>query len=312
MLDAFSKIIPILLLIGFGFYLNNRHTISDEVISGLRKGIVNIALPAVLFLTFKNMVIEKEFYLVTLITFVMLILFYSLGYFISKTPYMHTNLTPFFMTSTAFGTIGITLYSAVYGMEYLDQYTIFGIGHEFFVWFIYITLIRQHFEKSRFSWKTIKGFAESPLIIAIVLGIALNLTGIGRQIETNFIWLGIENTLEYLAGLITPLLLIIIGFTLKIERQYIQEASKLVFVRLVIMLSIGYLVKFFWINNLIETNPFFDFGFFTFLILPPPFSLPVFISEYETKESEAILSNALVLSTIVCVILFISAFILIQ
>lgn len=312
MVEAFSKIIPILLLIGFGFYLNHRHSISDEVIYALRKGIVNIALPAVLFLTFKNMVIEKEFYLVTVITFVMLMLFYVVGYLVSKTSYMHTNLTPFFMTSTAFGTIGITLYSAVYGMEHLAQYTIFGIGHEFFVWFVYLTLIRQHFEKTRFSWKTIKGFAESPLIIAIVLGILLNLTGLGRYIEKNFIWIGIEITLDYLASLITPLLLIIIGFTLKIERQYLQEAAKLVFVRLVIMLSLGYLVKIFWIDPNITTNPFFDFGFFTFLILPPPFSLAVFIGEYETKESEAILSNALVLSTIVCVLVFISAYIWIQ
>jgi predicted permease len=305
MLLAISKIIPILLLIGFGFYLNNRHRISEEVIPTLRKGIVNIALPAVLFLTFKNMTIEKEFYLVTVIVLIMLTLFYSVGYFVSKTAYMHTNLTPFFMTSTAFGTIGITLYSAVFGMDQLAHYTIFGIGHEFFVWFIYLTLIRQHFEKTRFSIKTIKGFAESPLVIAIVLGIAMNLSGIGSRINSNFLWMGIETTLEYLASLITPMLLIIIGHTLKIERAYIREASKLVIVRLLIMLSLGYLVKWLVIDALVDTNLFFDFGYFTFLILPPPFSLSVFVGEYESKENEAILSNALVLSTIVCVVLFI-------
>ena len=305
MLIAISKIIPILLLIGFGLYLNKRHNIPSEVIPTLRKGIVNIALPAVLFLTFKNMSIEKEFYLVTIIVLMMLTIFYVIGYLISRSPKMHTNLTPFFMTSTAFGTIGITLYSAVFGMDQLAQYTILGIGHEFFVWFIYLTLIRQHFEKTRFSLKTIKGFAESPLVISIVLGIFLNLSGIGAQINSNFLWMGMEATLEYLSNIITPLLLIIIGYSIRLEPQYLFEATKLVVIRLIIMLSIGYIIKWFVIDALMNTNMYFDFGYYTFLILPPPFSLSIFIGEYENQENEAILSNALVLSTIICVVLFI-------
>lgn len=43
-----------------------------------------------------------------------------------------------------------------------------------------------------------------------------------------------------------------------------------------IILGVGYLIKFFIIDKLIVGDKIFNYAHFTFLILPLPFSLPIF------------------------------------
>ena len=135
MSDIVSNIIPIVLLICFGHFIRYKDMLTEDVIKGIRKIVIDISLPAILFITYVNMEIRKEYFVIMIATVFLLFAFY------------------FFVA-----------------------------------------------------------------------------------------------------------------------------------IRLTVILVVGYLFKFFVIDKIITPDKLFNYAYFTFLILPIPFSLPIFVSQYGTKE----------------------------
>jgi malate permease and related proteins len=305
MSEPIIKIIPILLLILFGSLIQYKKWFDDQFINNLKKMVINIVLPCVLFVTFKNMTLEIKYLLLSVISFIMLFVYYFIGVFIKRVFRLKNPIIPFFTTSTAFGLLGLQLFEGVYGIEKLGDLILLGIGNEFFVWFVYLTLIKQKLGDSKFSMKTMIDFMTSPLIIAIFAGLLINLLGFSAYFDQMILLSGLSLTFEYMASLSTPLILIIIGFGIRINAHYLKPALQLLLIRLVVNLVMGIVFKQFIVNPLFETNLNFNLAYFTFLILPPPFSLSIFVGQYCSEEDTIITNNGIVLATISCIILFI-------
>lgn len=304
--EIIAKVIPILLLIGLGFYLQQKNIVKEEVIDAVKNGVVNIALPSVLFLTFRDMTLKKEYFLITIFIFILLLTLYGIGILLNKIKSISHPLIPFTITTCSFGLFGVPLFSSIFGIENLEKLSILGIGHEFFIWFIFYTLMKIKFKGESFSVEVIKGFLKSPLIIAIILGLALNISGYNLIFEQNPLLKGIDYVLQDLSSLATPLILIIIGFGLKFNKQYMKESTKLTIIRLVTILVVGYAFKFLIIDRIIVDDKLFNYAFFTFLILPPPYSLPIFVGEYSNDKYRDIANNVVVLSTIICIVIYVA------
>jgi predicted permease len=305
MAEAISKIIPILLLITIGSLMYHRKWLDNHTADRLKLGVIKIALPAIIFLTFKNMTIEIEYLWLSIIMFGLLCVFYFVGKFINRLFAFNDVLIPFFTTGCTFGLLGIPLFEGVFGIEHLSELSILGIGNEFFVWFVYVTLIGKEMGTKSFNRKTVIEFITSPIIIAIVAGLAINLTDSNGYFEQNTILKGLLRTLEYLASMTTPIILIIIGHGIRLDTKHLARAFRMLVVRIVAVLSIGYTVKIVLIDQLFNNlSPMFNLAYFTFLILPPPFSLAIFVGQYSSEENTAVANNAIVLDTIVCVVLF--------
>lgn len=299
-----DKIIPIFLLILFGVFLRYKKWVKEDTIYEIKKGIINISLPCILFRMFRTMQFEKQFIWIVVIFFSMLILFYFIGFILLKIKFFQYHLLPFVVTGFAFGTLGIPLYSSVYGMENLQLLSILGIGHGIFVWFILVTLLKIQLSKQRFSINNIKSFTKSPLIIAIFLGLVFNTSGLNYYLNKSVWFMGIDNTLKYLAELATPLILIVVGYGLVFNKKYMLNSVRLVSIRLTINLIIGYTIKMLVFDKLIHNN-FFDSTYFTFLVMPIPYSLPILIEEYGGSEKDRdLLTNTVVLNSLVSVSMF--------
>lgn len=305
MSEIISKIIPIFLLIALGYIIKQKNLVKQETMNELKDGVINIALPALLFITFRDMTLKKEYFLVMIATFILLIVLYRAGILINKIKAISHPLVPFVTTSFTFGLLGIPLFASVFGMENLEKISIFGVAHEFFVWFVFYTLLKMKFSNERFSRDTIKGFISSPLVISIILGLLLNILGLDKIFFENTLFMGIDITLNYLSNIATPIILIIIGFGLKLNKIYLKQSMKLFAIRITTILIIGYIFKIFIINKIISNDPLLDYAYFTFLILPPPLSLSLFVDKYAGREYSEIANNIVVIHTIVCVIMFV-------
>jgi predicted permease len=303
--EAIVKIIPILLLILFGKLIRSKNWIDSKTADVLKLGIIKIGLPTVLFLTFKNMDIQKAYLLLSVISFCMIGAFYIVGSIVNRVFKLNNIILPFIVTGFSFGLLGVPLFEGVYGIENLSDLSIIGIGNEFFLWFVYISIFRAKLGNQKFSMKLVWDFAKSPIIIAIIGGLAVNLGGFSKYFDEIIILQGLSKTLEYFATMTTPLMLIIIGYGIKLDKKCLKDAMKIVMIRLVIVFGIGYLTKLLIINPFIHNaSTVFDLAFFTFLALPPPFSLAIFMGDYCSEEEITIANNAIVLSTILCLILF--------
>lgn len=103
MTNIFQRIVPILLLISLGQYIRRKEILHQNSIDELKKIVINIALSAVLFITFINMELKAEYFLVFFIVFLMMIAFYLFGIILNKIEFIKHPLLPFITSGFTFG-----------------------------------------------------------------------------------------------------------------------------------------------------------------------------------------------------------------
>ncbi|GMQ57366.1 auxin efflux carrier [Vallitalea sediminicola] len=304
-MELISKVMPILILFFIGFLIRKTDFLSKETIDGIKKIVIDMALPAVLFIAFVNIELKKEYVGLIFSIMFLCILMLFIGFLLNKIPKISNPVLPFIMSGFTFGLLGIPLYVTVFGEANLPSMAIMGIGHEFFIWIIYISAVKVVFSNEKLSLETLKGFLTSPLIIALVLGITINLLGISNLLFEQPVLNGLYVTLEYFSQVATPLILIVIGYGLSFDKQYTKPTIIYVIMRYVIMLSVGYLIKFLIIDKFMVFDKYLEYGYFTLLILPPPFSLSIFVGRYGDEKNAKLVNNITVATTCVCVITYI-------
>ena len=152
----------------------------------------------------------------------------------------------------------------------------------------------------------LKDLIKNPFIIAVLSGLLINLTGVGEGLSKSIIYNGLLATLDSLGSIVTPLILMILGYELKLNKKYITESAKVVILRLATMLSIGSIIKITILNRLLMPDTMFNYAWFTYLILPPSNSVPILLGQYSTEENAGIATNTTVLNTMVTILIYIA------
>lgn len=123
-----------------------------------------------------------------------------------------------------------------------------------------------------------------------------NLFGIRALMDENIIGQSLLAVVEFLKPITSPLILIVIGYTMTFQRTNTREMVAYLLSRVVLVLGLGTLVLF-AIKNLIHgLDPLFTTAFYAFIILPAPYILPLYIRD---KEETAFFTQLLVYSTVV-------------
>jgi malate permease and related proteins len=93
-LTALSKVLPIFLLILLGILLRRMQFISWGTIGDITKLVVNVTLPAVLFLAFAQVTVEPQYLLIVLIMFMTSTLVLVLGRYLGSPLYRSLSEMP--------------------------------------------------------------------------------------------------------------------------------------------------------------------------------------------------------------------------
>jgi predicted permease len=303
MSEIINRVLPIVLLISLGYLLRRKRFISDKGIDDLRKLIVNLALPAVLFLSFLQIELEVKFLFFIILTFSLCVILYGLGKLLEPHFGADHEYFPFLMTGFEYGMLGISLYGSAYGLDKIGHIAIVDLGHELFIWFIFLALLIKKRDGIQNSRILLTSFLKSPVIIAILSGVLVNLLGVSELLYSLPVSGGVLVTLEYLGNLTVPLILIIVGFGINLDRDYIGEALSVTGLRLVLLLPLAVILSTFLVQRWMGLNEYFQAAIFTLLILPPPFIIPLFMHTEASKEKRYV-NNVLTIYTIFTIVLF--------
>lgn len=298
MSELFVKLLPIFVLLVIGFFAKQKKLFSDSFIQGLKVLIINIALPAVLFDAFSTMTLQLSYLLLFVLIFIYCILLYGLGYGLHMLfPKIFKRLyTKGYMTGFEFGMIGVGLFGAIWGMDQLPVIMLIGFGHELFIWFFYAIVISRTTNKSFSLAETMGHFLKTPTIIAIVLGVVVNLTGVRQLMNENMVGQCLLAVIGFLKPLTSPLILIVIGYTMVFYRTHLREIVVYVLSRNVLVLGLGTLFLFAIKQFVHGLEPLFTTAFYAFVLLPAPYILPLYIQD---EEESAFFTQLLVYSTVV-------------
>tara|TARA_B100000378_G_scaffold277362_1_gene277510 strand:+ start:404 stop:1543 length:1140 start_codon:yes stop_codon:yes gene_type:complete len=232
-----QKTIVFLFFIFIGVLLKVKFK-SKEEISGIKKIILNLALPATIFIALLGVKVELHLLILPLLALGLnLLLFFSMPLILplmgigKNTPEYRT--AKLLVPSLAPGLSSFPFILEFLGDEYLAKAAMSDLGNKVFVlFFLYLVAMNWHYSLQS-NQKKSGGTKLRPLIKAMIsepvnvfIAAALVLLAFGLHMDSLPFFL-IE-TLEKLSLIMTPLVLLFIGLAVKIKRkQFFQIFSLL-------------------------------------------------------------------------------------
>lgn len=306
-IEVLSKVLPVIFLIIIGAFLRKAGFIKQEVVSGLKKIVVNISLPAVLFLTFAETTFESRYILIFLSVFLVCGIMLFLGTGIKRLMKQSNKYYPALFSGFETGMMGYSLFLAVYGAENIYKLALIDLGQVVFVFFVLVSYLQKLNGKSASAKELTVSFIKSPVILSIILGILVslmvNISSISSPI-VHSVW----ETLSLLSALTLPLICIVIGYELKINLKGIGKPFLTALIRISLLLGMAYLINTFIIDRILNLDHTFKIALYTMFILPPPFVIPIFMDERQEQSKQFILNTisvSIILSLIAYMILII-------
>ena len=306
-----NRVLPIVFLILLGMWIRRSKFLAESTMDDLRKLVVNIALPSVLFLTFLQIELKPTYLIVFVIIFRTCLSLFGLGFWIRRQFKIEHAYFPFLMTGFEYGMLGVSLFGGAFGMEKLGNIAVLALGHETFIWFIFLTFLLMKRDGIQETRQLLKVFFRSPVIIAILAGLLLNLLGAKTLLAQAPVGGALVSTLQNLANLVVPLILMIVGYSVKLDRDGIKIAFPVPLLRLAILIPAALGIYFFIFSTWLHLEPVFGMALFTLFILPPPFIIPLYMQP-ELEAEKRYVNNVLALYTIFSIVIFIIFFVITQ
>jgi predicted permease len=305
MAQAIYNIVPVMALLVLGYVLGRRRFLSAETNAGLKKLVVNLALPAALLLTFLRVQLEARLALIPLVVFSACLAVFVLARRLRPTrPFF-----PFLMTGFEAGMLGYALFGAVFGPDKLYTFGLVDLGQVVFVFFVLIpALQRMQSGKSGGFWQVLGGFVRTPVILAILLGVLGNALGLYAAVK-DLAWYGaLHNTLSMLGGMTAPLAALVIGSEIRFQGSDMRQAAFTAALRLLVWLPLALLFNALVINRLLGLDALFQTAVLCLAVLPAPFVVPLYLDDREqgTGDSQiAEVVNTLTVQTLLGLISFV-------
>ncbi len=307
--EIINRVLPIFLLIGLGAWIRRSRFLPDRAIDDLRKIAVNLALPSVLFISFLQIEMKSTYLVVFVMMAALCIALYLLGLVLRRRLDVPHPYFPFLMTGFEYGMLGVSLFGSAYGLENIGYIAVIDLGHELFIWFIFLALLLMTRDGLQSPGQLVGSFFRSPVIVAILAGIALNLLGAQAFLYEKPITGGIMATLGFLSALTIPLILIIVGYGIRLDRAGVREAALVIAIRLAILIPLALILGVVVIRGLLDLERPFEIALFTLLVMPPPFIIPLYMRQ-DMPEEKRYVNNVLMLYTVFSLAIFSIYFVL--
>lgn len=294
MADALEKIIPIIFFITLGYIFGKRNYLDVCSIENLKKFTMDFIVPAIVFTAFLDMEFKKEYFVIVVLTILLNIVLMISGRFFSGIFELERDMMSFFSSGFVFGLLAIPMYGILFGYENISKITVFGIGNEIFIWFIYFNVLDLKLSGKKLSIKSILLLFRSPMISAVILGLLFNYF----KLQGYMSLAGLASILDILKDMSIPLVFIIVGYGMILNREYIMLAFKMVAVRILVVSLIAAGLYFLILKEYFGNDRLMLYAFVIYLLVPPPYALTIFMSKYGMKHEVNVVSTALSLNTI--------------
>nr|WP_319484047.1 hypothetical protein [uncultured Cohaesibacter sp.] len=302
-MSVLDQILPILFLILAGMSLRLLKVLSAEIMEGLTRLVVNLVLPSVLFTVFLDMEMKASYLGMFVVTAAICGGLYGLGRLVGPKLAPRHPYFPFLMTGFEYGMLGVSLFGGAYGLQAVGYIAVVDLAHELFIWFIFAPMLMIRRDGRSDPAAILKMFVTSPVVIGLVAGLVCNGLGLSETIKTTPVLTSLYGTMKLLAGMAIPLILLVVGYGIRIHREGLGDVLKLVALRYGILVPLALLLNSLVLDGLLGLGAPFQMAFFTLMILPPPFIIPLFMQK-ATEHEKAYVINALAVSTVVSLAIF--------
>ena len=287
--------LPVFLALAMGMLCRSKHFITRDGVDTLKKVIINLTLPFVLFNAFATAEYSLSSIILPVIVFIICTGMLGLGFLIIRISKTQSRLAPFLAAGFEAGMLGFSLFALLFPNESASKFAILVLGQELFVFTLYKTLLT-----GKTSWKAIlKDFTTSPTLIAVFLGLVVGATGLYDALHNWGIGGIVDSVTAFISAPTSMIILLCVGYDLVLREIPWKKTAGLAAMRLGIagvMLAILIVL-----NRTVLNGMIFEGALLLLFILPPPYIIPVFADEPGERVQ---ISSALSILTLATMFLF--------
>lgn len=303
LIAALSRVLPVILLLVLGIILNRLDFVRPETVADLKKLVVKVTLPALLFLAFAGVALEARHLVIVVLMFSACVLALALGRVLQPAFGLKSHYFPMLMTGFEAGMLGYAIFGSVYGAENIFRFGVIDLGQVVFVFFILVPFLERVTAGGRSFAQTVRGFFETPVILAILLGILANQLDLLPRLSTWPVTASLAQALGLVAGLTTPLVAVVIGYEMRLVKGQLLKPLAAIGLRLLLWIPFGLLLSSLVIDRLFGLDRLFQAAVMTMVVLPPPFVIPLFMAGADDCDRTFVV-NALSIATVLTMLAF--------
>ena len=308
-MEIIRSVLPVITMLLIGMLIHKKNIISEEGIKGLQALVMNVTLPLGLFGTFYKTSLTADQFILPLTMFILVSggIFFSrlLGKAFRQTdPYM-----PFMASGYEFGMLGYALIAILAGSENITSFAIMDLGHSLAIFTVYIAMLKGIGGEKQTAGQVVKGLLSTPVLVAILAGTLIGVTGLGRLLVKCGAGSIIDSVCSFASAPTSAAILVVIGYRMNFRGLDVKRVAGVCAVRIVMQLVfvIAVLTVFRLIGGACAEE-LTTMSFILALILPPPFILPLYIENTEQKEFYSLSISAFTLLSVIAFIVMVAVY----
>ncbi len=301
-MQMLEAVLPVIVILLIGSLCREKKIISDEGVQSLQALVMNITLPATLFGNFYSKTISADQLTFPIVCFGIVAGGVLIGKLVCRMLKITDPFMPFMTAGYEVGMLGFALLAILIGSENITTFAIMDVGHELAIFTVYLAMLKAANGEGQSVKDVIKGIFTTPVLLAILAGAILGMSGIGSLIVSSGFGTVVDAVCSFAAAPTGAVILIVIGYRMNFKSVKLGRILKAICIRIVEQLVLAALVfglfaklggVFMEKNTLVSVILLF--------ILPPPFIIPLFIENEEKKE---FYSSALSVYTLITIVGF--------
>ena len=300
-LSILEMVCPVILMFLLGWMCRLKQIFSIEGLAGIKALVGSVLLPVVLFNAFFTAEYSGRIALTFAVVYLSCGLGLLLGFLLRRFVKPYGKFLPFLVTNFEGGMMGYALFALLYpGQTHI--FAMADIGQTLAAFTIFLTTLQAVGKGKADPRSLIREAVTNPVLIAIVSGVVLGATGVGKWALSSAAGNLVSGTISFIGAPVSGLILVIVGYELSFRKELMRPVLTTVLLRIIVtaaLLAAGSLIIF----SIIP----FDKQLFTALALawslPAPFIIPLYANLGGDGEY---ISTTLSMQTIVSILLFIA------
>lgn len=302
-MDVLEIILPVLVMIILGILCRKGKLLDQNGVNNMKILVTNIMLPVAIFHALATAKYSGKIGILVLIMFVMLLISFGVGFWLKRfmeEPYK--KYFPFLVCIYEGGMMAYPLYTSLCGSENLSQIAVLDIAGLLFGFSVYMGMLGQTENGEKINAKSLFYSAiKTPAFIGTVLGIIAGLTGIINRLTESSWGPGYLSVESILTTAITPIILIVVGYSMELNPELIRPCIKTILLRVVLQAAMiaGVLIA---VKYLVGSSRLLNLAVIIYMSSPATFSMQTFLKK---KDSSAYASTTNSLYCIVSILVYV-------
>lgn len=297
-LQVMEMVLPVLLMIGIGYFCNKKQIFDMNGLKGLKALLGDIMLPVVLFNAFFTADYSVRVVIVFLAVYIGFAITIAIGFVLRPLVKPYGKYLPFLLSSAEGGMLGYALYGLIVGSQ--TGFAAVDLGQTVFAYTIWLGMLTSVDGGEVKAEKLLKNMFSNKCFLGMALGIVLGALGLGGLVMNSAVGGIVSSMISMVTAPVSAVVLLMVGYELNLKKELFGPVLKTIVLRLLVMGGL-LLINSFVIFRIFPFDKELEIALMILYALPAPFIIPIFSDVGEDGEY---VSTALSVHTLVTVVLY--------